>query len=134
VGRWYLAEFFSDFDHPANASEWYSPVRIHHWKTDPDHPELHSLAFFHANYPEGVQDKSYACRIVGIVGHTSRCLLLAVVDDALRNQHLWLRPLTWRIMEKTFPDFTRSLSAMPKAATLLQTALDAKFQFKRNSR
>lgn len=54
-GRWYAAEFLGE--EFGSEIRSYSPIRVDEVK--PKGGRRFSLAFYHANYPEGVRDKVY---------------------------------------------------------------------------
>ena len=60
--HWYACEFIPE--DPLNDERMYSPIRIQSIRTFKDGSGRLQLAFYHANYPEGVRDKLYDLRVV----------------------------------------------------------------------
>lgn len=56
-GNWYAAEFLGDEYGPENDCRSFSPIRV--LNVEPMAERRLSLTFYHANYPEGVRDKTY---------------------------------------------------------------------------
>jgi hypothetical protein len=61
-GEWCAAEFIGD--EFANECRSYSPIRIESVKPSHSGKRLFKLSFFHANYPQGVQEKLYTLQTI----------------------------------------------------------------------
>ena len=61
-GKWYACEFIGDEFNEDKCS--YSPIKVH--SIEPLHAGNRTfvLNFYHANYPEGVRDKSYTLQTI----------------------------------------------------------------------
>lgn len=59
TGRWYAAEFLGDEFTGSECPRHFSPIRVDEIHPKRDRQRTFELAFFHANYPEGVRDKRY---------------------------------------------------------------------------
>lgn len=63
-GRWYACELMGDFFKDLEDACSYSPIRIDSFEPSDSEDGAFVLSFYHANYPEGVQDKRYKVRIL----------------------------------------------------------------------
>lgn len=93
--HWYACEFIHDV--PFTRDRWYSPIRVKGIKTWKDGSGRMDLAFFHANYPEGVQDKVYSLRILVRSTHV---LVAACMEP--EGRILVIHKLDWTWMRAHF--------------------------------
>jgi hypothetical protein len=100
-GRWYAAEFIGDayIDKGEGRSYIsYSPIRVNSVSPLKTGRGELVLAFFHANYPEGVQGKSYHLRVV----ERQKNFLLAQRLNQSPAQWLLIYEVTWKWLNKHF--------------------------------
>lgn len=73
-GHWYAAELIGDEFGPEQDCRSYSPIRVDRF--EPMTGRKISLMFYHANYPEGVRDKTYILTTIQRGQHflLARCL------------------------------------------------------------
>ena len=61
-GKWYACEFIGDEFGDDLCS--YSPIRINHVQPLNTGKRTFEIGFYHANYPEGVRDKTYTLETI----------------------------------------------------------------------
>ena len=61
-GSWYAAEFISEHGNPD--SRHFTPMRVEKLKPKKDGSRAFTLSFYHANYSEGVRNKTYELRTI----------------------------------------------------------------------
>ena len=91
----------------------YSPIRVERFRLKPGTKSRYLLAFFHLNYPEGVQNKEYALTPV----EWGARFLLARTPDSGFAKLVLLRPMTWTWLEAHFPKMaSHARSLVPEGA------------------
>ena len=95
-GYWYAAEFIDEQFAPEFRS--YSPIRIHSMTVTNPNRQRFTLAFYHANYPEGVRDKEYTLQTI----EWSRTFLLARSIEHSAARLLLVHPISWEWVTKHF--------------------------------
>ena len=93
-GRWYAAELIGEEFEEAIRS--YSPIRVD--QVVPKCSRQFTLAFFHANYPEGVQNKEYNLQTI----ERNRRFILARSTDHTPPRFLLIYPLTAEWLAEKF--------------------------------
>lgn len=94
-GKWYAAEFLGDG--LIRSGHRYSPIRIDKIMPLKTGSRIFELTFLHANYPAGVQDKTYRLQTLhagdeyiltrGVDGGPTRFLLIYDIDDEWMMEH-----------------------------------------------
>lgn len=99
-GHWYAAEIIGDeFDLEKDSLRSYSPIKVH--GVCPMQNRTYRLDFYHANYPAGVQNKSYKLRTIerghrfilacSLEHDPRRYLLICDITPAWLRQHFhWI--------------------------------------------
>ena len=82
VGQWYAAELIGDEFHAQLRS--YSPIKVRSIRQLKSGNRMFELGFYHANYPEGVQNKVYLLRTIERAHH----FLLTQRTDQLPFRYL----------------------------------------------
>lgn len=100
-GQWYAMELIS----PEFGAEvrHYSPIRVDAFEPAGQGSRRFNLSFFHAAYPEGVQDKVYTIKtiernnhfLLGKVVGTDRLVLLMELSDQWLNRHFDKQSLSY---------------------------------------
>lgn len=100
-GRWYACEIIGDeFDDVFGPDQCsYSPIKIHSITPDKSGKRIFHLDFYHANYPEGVQNKSYTLRTIER-GHR---VMLARITDCDTPRFLQIYDITYDWIGSHFP-------------------------------
>jgi hypothetical protein len=96
AGSWYAAEFIGDEYGPENDCRSYSPIRV--IKVEPMTGRKFFLAFYHANYPEGVRDKTY---LLATIKRGQR-FLLARCLEVEQDRFLLIHAITSRWLREHF--------------------------------
>lgn len=94
--RWYACEFIGDEFTRDCCS--YSPIRVLNVRADRSEPGILELAFYHANYPEGVRDKTYQLVIL----ERGERLLLARSQRHTPARYLQIYAIDWDWMTRHF--------------------------------
>ena len=99
VDKWYACEFIGEEFADDKCS--YSPIRIHGVMPHGKASREYVLSFYHANYPEGVRDKSYHLRTIergssyllarAVVYNPVRFLQIYNIDEGWVERHLGVR-------------------------------------------
>lgn len=98
--RWYACEFIGDeFDEDLCS---YSPIKILRLETLAHGDRTLSLNFYHANYPEGVRDKTYRLRTM----ERGEGFLLAKSLDHNPVRILQIYEITYKWISRHFPRLT----------------------------
>lgn len=94
--RWYAAEFIGE--EFGDKLRSYSPIRVH--AVTPAHSGSRQfvLAFYHANYPEGVRDKRYTLETI----ERSRTFILARSIEHNPVRLLMIYDVSWHWLQAHF--------------------------------
>lgn len=96
VNRWYAVEFIGDeFDDGLRS---FSPILVHAVSAAGGGKRLMELAFYHANYPEGVRDKCYSLQTIERAVH----FLLARSTEHTPTRLMLIYEITWDWLRKHF--------------------------------
>lgn len=98
---WYACELIGDEFSQDKCS--YSPIKVYEFHPVGVGDRSFVLEFFHANYPEGVQDKSYRLQTV----HRGESLILARATDYEPARFLQLYEITAEWLNEHFKSATR---------------------------
>jgi hypothetical protein len=98
-GRWYACEFIGDeFDEDKCS---YSPIRIKRVERIGD--RTFRLHFYHANYPEGVRDKTYTLKTIT----RGKSFLLSKSVDHQPLRILQIYEINWTWVRRHFSGITQ---------------------------
>ena len=97
TNRWYACELIGDEFEVDVCS--YSPIKIQRFDTDGSGNRTFTLHFYHANYPEGVRDKTYNLRTI----ERADKFLLAKSLDHIPVRILQIYEITYEWIERHFP-------------------------------
>ena len=96
---WYAAEFLGDG--LIRSGHRYSPIRVDNIMPLKTGNRIFELEFLHANYPAGVQDKTYRLQTLhagdeyiltrGVDGGPTRFLLIYDIDAEWMSQHFQIK-------------------------------------------
>ena len=96
VNRWYAVEFIGEeFDDGLRS---FSPILVHAVSPAGGGKRLMELAFYHANYPEGVRDKCYNLRTIE---RTER-FLLARSTEHTPTRLMLIYEISWDWLRRHF--------------------------------
>ena len=94
--RWYAVEFIGDeFDDGLRS---FSPILVHAVSPAGGGKRLMELAFYHANYPEGVRDKCYSLQTIERAVH----FLLARSTEHTPTRLMLIYEITWDWLRRHF--------------------------------
>ena len=97
--RWYACEFIGDEFHEDKCS--YSPIKVHDATPTLDGTRTLNVRFYHANYPEGVQNKSYRLQTL----ERGQTFLLARSHDHQPTRILLIYDIDGAWVARHFPGF-----------------------------
>lgn len=97
LGNWYACEFIGDeFDDDSCS---YSPIKVNEMSPLKSGRGTFQLAFYHANYPEGVRDKSYELEML----ERGSRYLLAISKKHNPARVMQIYEIDWAWMNRHFP-------------------------------
>ena len=109
--KWYACEFIGD-EFEADCCS-YSPIRVHHVRPLQTGKRTFELDFYHANYPEGVRNKTYTLETIERGGR----FILARSTSHEPTRLLQIYRLDWTWLERHF-------DVSPARGTEVETWLD----------
>ena len=92
-GHWYALEIFDD---GLGNERKTSPIRV--WNVNPNGQRSWTLDFFHLDYPEGVQSKTYHLRTI----HRGRSYIISVVNDGKTPRYCIFTGMTFDWFERYY--------------------------------
>ncbi|MCB2205031.1 hypothetical protein KQI65_09805 [bacterium] len=96
-GNWYAMEFI--MDSTDEVQRWYSPVKVQRFSPRQSGGREFDLAFFHAAYPAGVQNKVYPLRTLF---RTQSFMIAEHLDEPERRMTVLLHALSARWLKIHF--------------------------------
>jgi hypothetical protein len=96
--QWYAAEFIGDEFGSNQEYRSYSPIRIHSVTPLKSGGRRLKVAFYHANYPEGVRDKTYTLETLERGEHYILCRSVEHSPTRL----VLLYSISWEWMSRHF--------------------------------